>query len=433
MSLPKQVSLFSQTLPCRGDGLKALVYSTDYGKRVEAVLWRDQADLVLNPPVVLNGMPPVNSVAVGFVEDALVCCEFEPGAGLRLCEYAITPETTWTPRFTSIFGNPDSNAPAVLKLRSGGFVAIGYRNDSSVTIDTAYRRPTSPPPAPGDAALPSQWAIKTFFLVPGPVGIPPFSLALVEGTDGLIYVFMTRDSSHTVKLLRLRVEGGELVQVDYDDSFLSDYFTNGVARDGDMSPDGEFPFVAAATDWQGGRILITYNQSRTFFTRDTCETIQTRPVVVAVKPDLSKTLVATLPDPVNRSLTRSPIIVLPSGIYVVYCYITDDCVRWEWRLARVTEGGASVFVMDQSDYTAACALSPDGWLVYRSQTDFLVNIGQLPLLHHERQGENILLKWPAGYTLQRSSDLAAWADSSATSPYTEPMTGNAFFRLRRAI
>jgi hypothetical protein len=431
MSLPKQVSLFSQTLPCRADGLKALVYSTDYGRRVEAVLWKEMADLNTATPVVLQGMPQVNGVATGFIEDALVACEYEAGAGLRLCEYAISPETTWSPRFTTIFGNSDSNSPAVLKLRNGGFVAIGYRNDSSVTIDTAYRRPTVPP-APDEGALPSQWALHTFFLVPGPVGIPPFSLAMVEGTDGLIYVFMTRDSSHTVKLLRLRVEGAELVEVDYHDSFLAESFTNGILQDGDMSPDGEFPFVAAATDWQNGRILITYNQSRWVYSRDTCETIQTRPVVVAVKPDLSKTLVATIPDPVNRSLTRSPIIILPSGVYVVYCYITEaDCLDWQWKLARVSGKGAAIFNMAPSDYTAACALSPDGWMVYKDRANTLVNVDQLPILRSKRDGNTLTLTWPGAGQLEFSKDQKTWAPAPFTSPAVVALgEEQMFFRVR---
>ncbi len=417
MALPTQIGFFSQTLPCRTDGLKAFVYSTNYGQRTEMQLFRNMQDL---QTVVVTGMPSLSSLVAEFVEGSIVLAD--QYNGMNVGEYLVG---NGIPLETFKFGNEDTQAPAILRTNSGHLVIVGYRHDSSVTIDAVVRNP-SVSSSPG-VIVPSRWEKNTFFLVPGPVGIPSMQLALVEGTDGLIYCFMVRDSSHTVKLLRMRIVGGKLEMVDYDDSFLHETFINGILRDGEISPDGEFPFLSVAKDWVNGRVLVCYGQSRWIYSEDRSETVLTRPVVTGVYPNKSKVLVQTMKDCVNRSITRSPILVTPSGLICIYNFILDNNNTWQWRLNR----GGETFVMATSNYAPSVAVSSDGWCAFK-EADEKLTLGPLPLLSYKKEGDNLIISWFGDGILQETTDFKTWKSVAYNSPATvviEPEVDK-FFRVK---
>lgn len=358
------INVFSESMPVRPDGLHAFYYSTNFGLTRQVRLWHTMRD---PKAVELLGTSTALAPWCQLAGPKLFVADIGPTGGIKILEYVIPASYAdgeqWEPSSSFYFGDSTSEYPVMTVLVDGSVFCASYRHDGSVTLDIAYHSVVQG----ADPALPTNWVVKTFQLVPGPIGIPSVQLARpIQGVDGLIYVFFARDSSHHIHLVRFRISGSNIELVDFNDAFCSDYSTNGVMRDGLMSPDGEFPFVSASPDPDNGRILICYCQSRRIYQENNCETICTHPVLVAVKPDLSKSLVCTADDAVNRSLT--PIALMPKrhGAACVYSWIDPNCDNpWRWKGANISGSHFKGHDLGPAAYQANVALSVDGWCALR--------------------------------------------------------------------
>lgn len=431
MSLPKQINGFSTTIARRTDNLHAFIYTTDFGSTNQLQLFTSLNDL---RSVNFTGMPVVSALVAEFTEDVLVMSDID-SSGSIICEYQVNESASWSPISTHRLGNNTTIPKGILRLKSGGIVIIGYQHDGSITLNTAYRNP-SLPPAPGVSY--SQWAIQNFVCEPGPGGIPSINLSVSEGPDGLIYAHFSRDGSHRIKRARFKVENYQLTLVDFDGEWASDYEFNGIPKDGEMSPDMEFPYVCSRTDWANNRILVSYAQSRIIFSDTYCENVNTRPVVVADQGD-SKSLVLTVPEVIDRSTSPNPIIIVSGNLYVLYNYVDPSDCAYHWKM-RVAVGDPFTVPIVDSGYTHFCAVSDDGWMCVR-EPDGIVSLFKLPLIEPsapvltiekiDSKPPQVKVSWgDSNYLLQGSSDLKNWVNvDNQTNPMWFECTDKQFWRL----
>lgn len=432
--IPPQINGFTANMPRRADGTKALAYTYNFGGANAFHFFT-----TLDGPsqeVPFTGFAALNEPVAEFVEDAIVVADTIYGTGIQFGEYQVGQGN---PRYIGTFGNSLTRSPTIRRLRNGGLVLAGYRHDYSATLDVAYRNPTIPA-LPGGAAV-SQWQLGTFVLESAPSGEAPIQLTIAEvpGAQGAFNVYFNRDGTHQIKRVRFTATNG-LALVDYDGTWASDSTFNGIPRDGVMSPDMEFPFVASVTDFTPsggapGRILVSYAQSRMIYSETRCDLVLTRPVIVGDNGDV-KTLVGNAVDVIDRSTSPCPLIKDRSGN--VYCLYDDvdpaDC-SYHWKLWTMPAGGtAYATTLTNSDgslfnsgWSHYLSFSCDGYIAAKDLDGSLrfLHIPMLEgpqLLKIERVDSNppqVKICWDnaSGYRLQNSYDLVQWLDvPEAVSP-----------------
>ena len=173
-------------------------------------------------------------------------------------DYAAGRASTWTldgqKLDEQVFGNQWMRWGSSCLMPSGGAVFVNYSQESaSIVLDICYRRPSSPPPSPGMTLLPevdssgkriiygnffdslngtatlalAPWWTNRLVLAPCQGEIPSANVGVAE-LNGIIHVFITRDSAGCLMLLRLKEQNGGLVVVDWNPGFIVDTFNNGV-------------------------------------------------------------------------------------------------------------------------------------------------------------------------------------------------------------
>jgi len=296
-------------------------------------------------------------------------------------DYAAGRASTWTldgQRLDEqVFGNQWMRWGSSCLMPSGGAVFVNYSQETaSIVLDICYRRPPSPPPSPGMTLLPevdssgkrilygnffdslngkatlslAPWWTNRMTLAPCIGEIPSANIGVAE-LNGLIYVFITRDSAGCVMLLRLKEDSaGGLDKVDWNPGFIVDTFNNGVQDP--LAPHGEFPDLHVVKDPYHNRILAMYPGD---YAHVWCSSPYCRPIIIAVYPDLTKELLIRTPDYCERTiyLTCWP---RPDGPYYIQEKTTIPlCSDWNWVC-----GGprGPLGPVDVHFYLAA---SPDGW------------------------------------------------------------------------
>ncbi|GLI39272.1 hypothetical protein KI811_17385 [Geobacter hydrogenophilus] len=146
-------------------------------------------------------------------------------------------------------GDEDTRPGAMLKLSSGGVIAVWYQfeyhPDRRLDIGLVHVGPKG--------------EIKTNYpiLAPGKEGTPVATRwAMAQHpTDGSIWVFFKRDSYHEISVLHLK-ETMEGVKLDW---LRTDFIGR---KDGIHGPEGEFPYLSALADSVNKTIVLAYQNNR---------------------------------------------------------------------------------------------------------------------------------------------------------------------------
>jgi hypothetical protein len=455
MSLPTQINGFSSTIPRRSDNLKAFIYSKDYGATNAMQLFHALDDM---QEVVFTGMAAVGELVAEFVEDRIVMVDTVYGSGLKVCEYALTGGA---PLLAFSFGDGTTRAPVILRLRNGGIVIVGYRHNYSATLEIAYRNPTMPT-VPG-VTNPPQWAFGVYTLEPAPSGEAPIQMAVAEypGTPSAPYfaVHFNRDGTHQIKRAIFRILDNAPALINYDGTWRSDATFNGIPRDGSMSPDMEFPFVASVTDWKNNRVLVSYAQSRMIYSETRCDLVLTRPVIVADNMPVSTEVneIGVISEVIDRSTSPCPIFIDKAGnIYVLYDYVdsqTDPACQYHWKL-WIQEPDKPPYVVPlvdaQSQFITSAfshfiGCSGDGYCAAKGN-DGIVDLFKLPMIEIppslcikliDSHPPQVKVSWDSTdpkWILQLSYSLntSDWYDvPNQTNPmWVDAIADQCFFRLR---
>lgn len=150
-------------------------------------------------------------------------------------------------------GDGQSRWGAGCQTNKGGFVAAVYVDvlpKNTIVLDVFYRCPAAPT-IPGTTPPPPKWWYERRSLSATiQSGIYDY-LQVVQGPDGLIWIFIMRDSSGTIGLLRYRPTLTGLQYVDDAPEFIPRNL-------GNLSPSGESPNLAAVVDHRNNRIVLCY-------------------------------------------------------------------------------------------------------------------------------------------------------------------------------
>jgi hypothetical protein len=201
-----------------------------------AVFWRGNLATTTTLPLSV----PADDFTL--VSNSLVTASFKHPTGITVSEYSMGFANDLPIAFTGtnsfVFGNDKTRQPKLIRTTRGGVFIIAYRHDYStgMDFDCAYRFPDG------------RWQISHVVPEPSSLGIPSKFYDVAEGFDGKIYVFVTRDSSAQVHLIRFDETPEGVRYSDYNNTFVQGYTVNGVAVDGDMAPHGELPWPVAVRD-----------------------------------------------------------------------------------------------------------------------------------------------------------------------------------------
>jgi hypothetical protein len=271
-------------------------------------------------------------------------------------DYAAGRASTWTLDGQKldelVFGNEWMRWGGSTLMPSGAAVFVNYSHETaSVVLDINYRRPPMPP-APG--ALPSSpWWTKRLTLPPCQGEIPSANVGVAE-MDGLVYVFITRDSAGCLMRLRLKEDGTGLVVVDWEPNFIVGDAINGVFDP--MAPDGEFPDLCVRPDRFNHRTLAMYQRFvNRFFV---CGSAYAHPIVISVYPDLHRELTLLSPYWSERVIYLA-CFARPDGPY--YVQESTDLSICDWKFIFGGPHGA-IKPLDIHDHLTS---SDDGWVAYR--------------------------------------------------------------------
>lgn len=200
------------------------------------VFWRDNLANTTTLPLA------VAADDFTLVSNRLVTASFKYPNGIIVSEYSMSFSNDLPSAFTStntfLFGNDKTRQPKLVRTTRGGVFILAYRHDydTGMDFDCAYRFPDG------------RWQILHVVPEPASLGIPSKVYDVAEGFDGKIYVFVTRDSSAQVHLIRFDETLDGIRYADYNNTFVQGYTVNGVAIDGDMAPHGELPWPVAVRD-----------------------------------------------------------------------------------------------------------------------------------------------------------------------------------------
>jgi len=244
-------------------------------------------------------------------------------------------------------------------------------------------------------------------------------LSAVQGEDGRLRVFVTRDSSGTIGQAVFRVGCLGMTLLDWNERFIG----SGL---GDISPSGEIPAISAVVDHHNGRMLIAYqnqpHRDHPFLMVGTHPLIMSRWAITEVKYDGTTKLLGVTPWWGSHIAFPKPVIVpRQDGIWFVFDCVEKDGTQ-HWKIGRFVDG---VFqVMGRLPYGSVISYSKDGWLLFMDRTvpgteTSLYQIQFGPKLTDSRNGATVQLNW----TPHKSDDLLqqrlSWGDWQSV-PYIGP-------------
>lgn len=414
----------------RADGLKAMVFTADYGSSLKAYVFRDLTDV---RTVKMSETVPAGDQRAQFVEDKLIV------AGQNVIKEFTVNETLNWPKSDEFTMQETVANPAICRTADNHIFIVTYEHVVETIFHVVVRRPTVPV-VPG-AVVPTKWSHQKFEMTPSlPSGIPSKMMTTVQDANGHVNVFATRDSGHSIGRAKFQVANGTATLISWTNMFLSGYGNPG--RDGAATPNGEFPFVHAVRD--GERIILSYpNLVQEFL----CSGIANHVAVVAVYPDDHWELLYDIPLPTLKHVIGSPVFVWPGGVTVMANQINPDCT-YSYRVTHQYAGGQAWIESRKlavDDYATSPAWSSDGYL-FRRITDFGYEMTkiELPLvrLTISTAGAEMVggqpvaleLSWPpeaAGYRVQCAANQGGpWSEMGTNNPTIVPPTeARAFFRL----
>jgi hypothetical protein len=316
-------------------------------------------------------------------------------------------------------GNTTNRHPIALVTSSGGCFVFSYRHQptDNLELDVAYRSASG------------KWSIQMFSFTYAPI-VPSVNMTAQQGTDGHIYLFIARDSSHRISLARFSELGDTIELMDFDLSFLYQY-------DGALAPHGEHPHLSSAVDYANSRILLSYT---TWNNGDiSCDEIVSRPVICAVGTNKSKTLVGLSNLWIRRVFPPAWVFATSVGADLFQYQVNKaDCGAKGWRMSRfvgnqITDDAE--LVAGPSDLVA----SPDGFVLY-GEPDRTLTLAQLGLaggkpklgIKRHTSGVELTVEGDAtGFNLEASDTITGpWALLGAAISQVIPVDRESrFFRL----
>lgn len=342
-------------------------------------------------------------------------------------------------------GNGQSRWGGGCPTNKGGFVAafwVDVLPKTTIVLDIFYRRPPMPP-IPG-TTTPPQWLYeRRSFTTTSQSGIYDY-LQVVQGPDGLIWIFVMRDSAGTIALLRYRPTASGLEFVDEDPDFIP----RGL---GQLSPSGESPNLGAVVDRRNNRIVLCYQGAPDGGTANYSECLKAKYAngfssywsVTEVGMDKRTRLIGTTPWWSAHAGDELPgIVARRDGIYFWLTHTTPaDCSDEGMRVGRLVNGvfeiGATV------PRGSLLAASPDGWFFYLDRTaqpyqaTYLAKLRCRPEMSIRDDGDNVVVDWDeADVTdvLQHSANVEfSIVDEfygAGLPPRIIPKTCDRFFRVR---
>lgn len=417
-----------QKIALRPDGLHALPMAADTAR---LALWTKESDfrkpqlpLALNSPCC--ELTDVNTAVVAspgpasFGNGPIIFTEF----GLSGDPLPILDQFN--------VGDRSSRWGASCKLRNGGIVFVNSRDlDGFFHFDVTYRRFTTPA-TPSPVASP--W-LKQYFSCPHNMGtMLPATLSMVDGPEGLVWLFFASDSMGTVARIRFRCTD-QIELVDYQEDYVPDKHP--------YSINGEIPGLVAIPEYDKNRILLGYEDAVHSYTgclQTSTHIVSQHCVILAAYVDRIE-LVTLLDWPAEHP--GYPVLVpwgRPEGVYFVAPYYdVPNC-----------QGGIKSGLFDGQVRVAATTMkdkvlsySDDGWILSAEpnsdgfHTDFALAKQRFrPKLKIVKTGSNVRLSWDepsAADQLQVSTDLKIWSNFGtfpAMMPVITPAnSAHQFFRL----
>lgn len=449
---------FGLRIARRADGLHALPYwyykPSTYDPVASVWLWMD------NPE---SGRELILKVHDRWDWPSI---EFGPNDTITIVDLdVVDPEAAWldaggvstfsvtdgTKQSGYYFGDYNMRWGASCSLASGGLFFVNYAQQGpAVTFDVNYRIPPVPPSP--NAATPLPWWTNRYELPPDNGEIPSSHWAVAQ-MGGLIYVFLTRDSSWRIALARFKEDGqGSLSLVDWSPSFIADHSANG--QNDPLACDGELPWIDARYDAGRQSIVVAYEAYKD--SQFACYGRYCKLNIVSVCPTMNKELIMLTPF-YCRQIDPLVVWARPEGIYYAQNASTLDPVCYEKYLLASTERTNTTDI-DVGSHLASCT---DGWMAYQASTGFVVR-ALLPAPHIQiarssaitraqakalvaqfdanpaliilPAPQNASLTWDYGNTIEQTTNLVQWGiyATNATSPLLVPMVGaKSFFRVRQ--
>lgn len=432
---------FGWTIAIRqSDGLHALPYY----QNGQAYLWLWTTDATRGTNLAIPGSINVHWPEAEFYKDGTVTVVDSTW------NYTSGKATTFSMSDGSLtdsflFGDDNTRWGGSLALSSGGLFYVNYIHAGpNYIFDVCYKRPFSPP-APGQA-LPSPWWTNRFSFPSVNGEIPTANYTLAE-LGGMVWIFITRDSSMMIALCRLKESNGTMVVLDWKGDYVSGASTNGVTDP--MAIDGEFPDITARSD--GTRIVLFYPglQDRFFV----CGSAYCRTVLGQVNSDYSHVLIQRTPYWMERSQGVAQWL-RPNAIYF-YQEVFDTMACTGGYQVRSTAG-----FQKPIDPRGTFATSSDGWLAHQGPTGFVIE--KIPFQAKMKANkssqvtktqlqkmmdsigtnaaievpQNVSVEWDnptSNDTLQATGDFTNWDTvvTNAVSPVLLPAIGNKYFRVQQ--
>jgi hypothetical protein len=402
----------------RSDGLHGLVF-TNSGKP-KVCFWKSEASVETHD---LSADLNLAQPCMEFVDDRFIISSIGTSGGpVRVVELDVATRTI---QHSFTFGLESSRNGASCRL-AGGALFAHFRDLGS--IDVWFRRPSIPVPNPQPL-----WVSLT---VPFPFPLPAFDMSMIEGPDGLAWLFIARDSAQTVGLIRFKVTpDGNIVVVDSNPDFIP--------RHTGCSINGEQPHIVAMRD--GNSIILGYQDENHGFCQ--CNGVTTvtskAQLIVCVAQDKSFSLVGKLDwESFHVYYPMTLVWPRPDGFYFIAPYaITSNCERG-WKTGIVQNGVTRIASSDPGG--DVLSYSESGWILFErvmeatpwfSEYD-LMRYQFQPALKIRQQGKDVIVSWPStglADQLQFSSDLKTWQDvpGAISSPVTiSNSKPHQFFRLK---
>jgi len=392
-----------------------LKYSLAGDPTVNCLSWTGLQDVkvsALPPTIGWSGDPVVASIG-----KQLIYADTTTGGG------PVTIKEIYGQNVVATFqmGNINNRHPIALVTSNGGCLVFSYRHQptDNLEVDVAYRSSAG------------SWSIQMFSFTYAPI-IPSVNMTAQQGTDGHIYLFIARDSSHRISLARFSELGDTIELMDFDLSFLYQY-------DGVLAPHGEHPHPSSCVDVSKKRILLSYT---TWNNGDIhCDEIVSRAVIAAIGTDKSKTLVGLSNLWIRRVYPPAWVFPTTSGADLFQYHINkDSCGTKGWRMSRfignqITDDAE--LIAGPSDLTA----SSDGFVLYgeadRTLTLATVALtGAIPKLHIKRHqgGVELIVEGDAtGFVIESAPKLdGPWSLMGPAVSQVVPVDRDSrFFRLTK--
>jgi hypothetical protein len=379
----------------------AFVFST--WTAVYAWIWTTETD---GYAVQLPGWGGIGCTAVALDGNTLVVAD----GGMRITTFQLAGTTATV---TDDFNFAGGGCPAMCRTAGGGIFVINYAHNTPNNLHVAYRSPAG------------AWTTNGFSAGPWD-SVKPEYISCVSAPDGLVYVAINRDSSHSIDIARFNE--GQLV--DFHQALLNHTTPNHLA------PNGEFPNVTMGTS--GNKVLLAYQNHHQEWP---CGDLYSYVAVAAIAPDMSFSLVALSTNIVNEVFTWSPVFGHASGFNLLtYELNRNTCENGPYRL-RGFDGEWSVAGETWTGQNPNGIIwSQDGWGLWReawpNNTPKLVRfpvVDTAPVLTIARQEGGVVIGWSnpqSGDTLEANNG-SGWQTVGTANPVTMEAEGNWLFRVRR--